>query len=91
MKQNLEELRQQIDKLDEKITSLLSKRFDTLKLIAESKFKNNITVIKQPQREQEVLARINLSHHTYIRAVYSHLFCISCNFQEDIIKQLGGG
>ncbi len=54
MMQSLEELRKEIDKIDNEIISLLSKRKDLIKGVAEIK-KELIKPILDEKREKEIL------------------------------------
>jgi chorismate mutase len=51
---NIEDLRKQIDKLDDQIVSLLEKRMKTVKKIGQLKKKNNIQVFDK-ERWQKVI------------------------------------
>jgi|TARA_B100001964_G_C14210082_1_gene590073 chorismate mutase len=57
MMQSLEELRKEIDKIDNEIISLLSKRKDLIKGVAEIK-KELIKPILDEKREKEIIGRL---------------------------------
>lgn len=54
---NLKSLRNQIDKIDNKLVSLLTKRFGLVKIIGQKKLENKIPVIDN-NREQEIIDRL---------------------------------
>lgn len=73
----LGKLRNQIDKIDDKIISLLEKRLKIAKAI--KKYKNKITDI---DREKEILAKINSK---YIKDIYKTIFKNSKKIQKEKI------
>lgn len=68
-------LRKQINKIDDKIISLLEKRFQIAK--ETKKFKKNI---KDKKREDQILEKINSK---YIQDVYKTIFKNSKKIQEE--------
>ena len=63
-------LREQIDKIDAQIVELLCERFDTVKNVAEYKKAHGLDIL-QKSREAEVLNKINgREYQDYIVEIY---------------------
>ena len=77
---NIEELRGNIDKVDEKIVELMKERLDVASQIAEYKRQNNISVLDKA-RERELLNRVSdLAGEEYsseIRTLFNDIMSIS--------------
>lgn len=56
--ENLKHLRNKIDKVDEKIQTLLNKRASIALRIGKEKSKNNIKILRCPEREAQILKTI---------------------------------
>lgn len=82
---SLQELREQIDRIDDEIITLLQKRLKIAKQIGELKNKLNIEVYN-PQREEEILKRLqsisSLSPHQ-IAHIYQSIFTLTKDLQEE--------
>lgn len=87
---NLEELRKQIDGIDEELVKIFEKRMKTAAEIADVKRKENIPVLNTA-REREIIA--NLTEKTdkdisvYIRILYSLLFEMSRSYQHKLLDK----
>ncbi len=66
MKNQLEDLRKQIDGIDESIVNLLAKRIETVKKVGQLKKKSNIPVLDK-SRWQKVIK----SKKGYIKKIYN--------------------
>jgi len=86
---DLQQLRNEIDAIDEQLICLLEKRMDLTHEVAVFKHKNNIAVY-DATREQEILdrlsAKITDEHKDTIIALYKKLFELSRAEQERIIN-----
>ena len=70
----LEEIRKEIDRIDNDILSLLSKRLELMPAVAEYKLQNNLEQ-KQPNREKKLLAgKIKLGNKHGLRKEYVKIF-----------------
>ncbi len=80
----IDELRKEIDKLDNEIVALLDKRFDCSKAIGEEKKKIQKQVLDQ-SREQIILDKVaSLStkdHAPYIQEIYKKIMEQSREYQ----------
>lgn len=91
---SIDELRVNIDKIDDEILSLLNKRMKFVKNIGELKHTNN-TPIYNPKREQDILKRLHLQKSSIlsdaaIDAIYLEIFAVSRNLEmAEIIAFLG--
>ena len=65
MRTKLEELRKQIDEIDEQITSLLAKRMKVVKAIGQLKKKNNMPILDK-SRWQKIIK----SKKGYIKKIW---------------------
>jgi len=87
---DLQQLRTEINKIDEELINLLEKRMDLTHEVALFKRENKIPVY-DPLREQEILdrlsAKITDEHKDAIIALYKQLFELSRAEQSKIIGQ----
>jgi len=87
---DLQQIREEIDAIDDELVQLLEKRMDMAVKVAEYKKQNNIPIYN-PTREQEVLDRmakkVSDDRVEAISKIYSLLFLLSRNEQEKLIKQ----
>ncbi len=82
---HINELRTQIDTIDEKILSLLDKRLDIVVAIGATKLKSNASIYR-PERERQIIERLSALHskhlnHQAIEAIYQEIFAISRNLE----------
>ena len=82
---SLEELRSQIDHLDNQMLELLNQRMQVVKQVGELKKSTN-TVIYRPEREKQIIDRLEslnsgLLTREAIEAVYLEIFAISRNLE----------
>ena len=86
---DLQELRRQIDMIDEEIICLFQKRMDVSAKIAEYKRGNNLPVF-DPERERQKLqnlsGKVKDAHEAHVSALFSLLFAISRAEQERILN-----
>ncbi len=81
---NLEDLRNEIDKIDNELVLLLQKRFDVTNQVGEYKKQNNI-LVNHPSREDDIInsiKKLKLSNEEEIVHLYKALFLISKKSQE---------
>ncbi|EPZ96602.1 chorismate mutase [Helicobacter pylori] len=86
----LENLRAEIDVLDNELSDLLDKRLEIALKIALIKQKNPIYC---PKREQEILKRLSQRDFKHLNeeiltSFYAEVFKISRKFQENALKEL---
>ncbi|MBU1017546.1 chorismate mutase [Patescibacteria group bacterium] len=83
----MENIRQQIDHIDQKIIKLLAERMDLVKQIAELKKQNQLPV-QDEKREKELRDNLKIlaARHgldpEFINHLYSHVFIESRRIQE---------
>ena len=77
--QGLDELRQEIDKIDEQIVRLLNQRMTIAKHVAEYKKENNVAV-HDNGRESEILAKVGEKYQD----IYREIFKVSKSLQKKI-------
>ncbi|UOR80210.1 chorismate mutase [Helicobacter pylori] len=87
----LENLRTEIDMLDNELSDLLDKRLEIALKIALIKQENPI--IYCPKREQEILKRLSQRDFKHLNGeilagFYAEVFKISRKFQENALKEL---
>lgn len=91
MKDSLDDLRIEIDALDEKIVALLAARMAVASRVADIKRKEGIPV-RLPDRigavldRVEMLAKQNGAEPEAIRAIYESLIETTCRFEEAKIE-----
>ncbi len=79
---SLDDLRKQIDTIDDEIATLLAKRMDIVEKIGHLKSQNNSAVYR-PEREKAIISRISQKlknsklNKKDIEAIFSEVFCIS--------------
>ncbi|MDI9874179.1 prephenate dehydratase [Flectobacillus rivi] len=81
----LEQLRQQIDELDNEMLGILNKRMEVVKHVGELK-KTTQTVIYRPEREKQIIDRLaemsqGLLTRPAIEAIYLEIFAVSRNLE----------
>ncbi|QTP04497.1 chorismate mutase [Helicobacter pylori] len=86
----LENLRAEIDLLDNELSDLLDKRLEIALKIALAKQESPIYC---PKREQEILKRLSQRDFKHLNggilaSFYAEVFKISRNFQENALKEL---
>jgi chorismate mutase/prephenate dehydratase len=86
---DINELRSQIDEIDNTLISAFQKRMDISAELAKYKKQNNLPVF-DPARERQKLADITAKTpediRTYAAALYSLLFDLSRSYQEKILN-----
>lgn len=86
----IEELRKEMDAIDEKIADLFIERMEFASLIAEEKRKNKIAVESEERRkyvEQRIAGRVPKEYATYTRALFSTMMSLSYSYQNELIYQ----
>ena len=87
---DLQQIREEIDAIDDELVRLFEKRMDMSAKVAEFKKKNKMPIYN-PAREQEVLDRlakkVKDDRIEAITKIYSLLFLFSRNEQEKLIGQ----
>jgi monofunctional chorismate mutase len=86
MAKELQRHRNRIDRIDRRVVKLLKKRFNLVKQVGRLKKEQGLGVV-QPEREEEIMARIARSVsegglRDYITAIYSALFKASYRVEE---------
>lgn len=86
---NLDELRNEIDKIDTKLVELLEKRMETVTKIADFKRKNNISVLNQSREDQVIKKVQSLVKNESMRDEFAKMFVaimeISKEYQSKIL------
>jgi len=83
---NLNDIRKEIDALDDQIAALLNKRMEIVAKVAEYKKQNNV-VITDSKRENEILARVCTGENeAELRFVFEKIMEVSKLRQERLIK-----
>ena len=81
---NIQELRNEIDQIDDELVKLFCRRMDVSAQVAEYKRENNLPIYV-PAREREVLAKVaetaGNDMGNYTRVLYSMLFELSRSYQ----------
>ncbi len=88
----IEEIRKELDKIDNKLLDLLSIRLAYCKNIAQYKISNNMKII-QPEREKQILAEKkliaknkNLSQE-FVEKLFNNIFKESKRIQKEEIEK----
>lgn len=85
----LENLRKEIDSIDDKIVELLNKRGEVVIEVGRLKKEHNLEV-KQPSREKELIERIGIKSKiykkSYIQAIWKEILKASREIQDLILK-----
>lgn len=88
---NLEELRNEIDKIDDEMIKLFEKRMDVAVKIAEYKKKNGLKVLDAPRQRQKLADICEKTDEAdmkrYLRTLYSVIFELSCSKQNKMLKK----
>lgn len=83
---DLNEIRNKIDKIDDKLAELIDERFTLVEQVANAKIGINKQV-RDTAREESILSRVttNVAHPDSIRTVFKNIFSASRANQTDII------
>jgi len=82
---SLEELRKQIDQIDNSILELLNQRMEVVKMVGELKRRTN-AVIYRPEREKAIIDRLNKINKgqlnkAAIEAIFLEIFAVARNLE----------
>lgn len=81
---NLQEIRDETDKIDDKIATLFERRLQLVEQVAQVKVETNSSVLK-PSREREIIARLTKDkpdpHAGYMNLLFTTIFDISRSHQ----------
>ena len=86
---DLQELREQIDEIDNCLVELFQQRMDISVEIARYKQQNNLPVhdpVRERQKLHELSGKAKEGHEAYITALYSLIFELSRTEQERILN-----
>lgn len=86
----IEELRAEMDAIDEKIADLFIERMEFAALIAEEKRKNKLPVESEERRkyvENRIADRVPKQYATYTRAFFSTMMSLSYSYQNELVYQ----
>ena len=87
---NIENLRKEIDDIDDELSSLYAKRMEICKKIGEEKAKDNSSV-NVPKRENEILVRVTKNTpdelKLYVKQFYDNIFMQSKNYQNSLTEK----
>ncbi|WP_456382994.1 prephenate dehydratase [Hydrogenimonas sp.] len=83
---NLEELRKQIDAVDDRLLDLLNERIKIVQKVGELKHRNG-TAIYRPEREKAILERLMARNEgpltdAAIEAIFIEIFAVARNFEQ---------
>ncbi len=90
----LEELRNRIDAIDNKLIEVLNERMAVVKEVGALK-KNSNTAIYRPEREKSIIDRLHKNHKGHltraaIEAIFLEIFALSRNFElPELVAYLG--
>ena len=86
---DLQEIRQNIDRIDRELVDLFCRRMELAAQVAAYKKENNMAIFV-PEREQQILDAIaeqaDPEMATYVRKLYAFLFALSKDYQAEVIK-----
>ena len=94
MARTLEDLRKEIDKIDNSLIDILNERMAIIKEVGEFK-RTNKTAIYRPEREKSIIDRLYKNHkgilnRAAIEAIFLEIFAISRNFElPELVAYLG--
>lgn len=86
---SLDEIRNEINEIDEQLVKLFVRRMDCSKDVAEYKIARGITVLNEG-REKEVLDRVSSKsgeYGSYTRCLYEEIMRLSRDLQNQIIDE----
>ncbi len=87
----LDELRQNIDRIDKELVKLFEERMDTAKKVAEYNLANNIEVLNSSGEAEVLKSRVELlnnrDYSKYTEEFFSHLMSLSRELQSKLINE----
>lgn len=89
---NLEEIREEIDKIDDKLLVLIQKRTSLISKVADYKIKENVSIEDSERRKQIISSKRKKAEELdvnpdLIEKIYTLLINESCEIQEKIMKK----
>lgn len=89
---NLEEIRNQINSVDDELSALFVKRMELAASVAKFKAENNLPILNR-SRERDVVARVTAMQpeemSLYLKVLYNTLFDLSRSYQGSLIRGEG--
>ena len=89
---NLEEIRNQINSVDDELSTLFVKRMELAASVAKFKAENNLPILNR-SRERDVVARVTAMQpeemSLYLKVLYNTLFDLSRSYQGSLIRGEG--
>lgn len=86
---NLEEIRNQINSVDDELSALFVKRMELAASVAKFKAENNLPILNR-SRERDVVARVTAMQpeemSLYLKVLYNTLFDLSRSYQGSLIR-----
>lgn len=90
---NINELRKEIDSIDDELVRLFEKRMKTAASIAEYKKENGLPISDRTRERQvinKVTGKISPEFSNYTKVLYQTIFDVSCSYQRTLnVKQSG--
>lgn len=86
----LAEQRKELDQLDQKLQSLLTKRLQISGKIAEIKLQHNLPVLDQDREKQiqtQIKKDVDPQYQTYIADLFTDIMLVSKQYQAQVIKK----
>lgn len=86
----LDELRQEIDKIDSEMVKLFSARMDVSAKIAEYKKENSLPVydpLRESEKLEDIASRLPEAQREYGKRLYSLIFELSREEQRKLVEQ----
>lgn len=89
---NLEEIREEIDKIDDELLDLIQKRTSLISKVADYKIKENVSIEDSERRKQIISSKRKKAEELdvnpdLIEKIYTLLINESCEIQEKIMKK----
>lgn len=89
---NLEEIRSQINSVDDELSALFVKRMELAASVAKYKAENNLPILNR-SRERDVVSRLTAMYpedmSLYLKTLYNTLFDLSRSYQGSLIRGEG--
>ena len=89
---DLNEIRKEINKIDEQLVKLFVQRMDCAKAVGEYKKAKGIPVLNE-EREREILDRVFVQggeYGSYARDLFADIMRMSRSLQQELIDEEGG-
>lgn len=80
---DLEQLRDEINKIDHQLMELLDQRFELVKQVGAYKKENKLPIVDNDRQKLILEKANNFNNNTSIKKIYQQIFTTSCEVEDE--------